>query len=259
MSAAASAPPARLHGAGASYQAIPQSDEALLRGEVDADDFKFGVTVEQSAPEIRAMFIRKVYTILFLQILGTTVVAGAMTTANLSAWIQQHAWLIFIPMLGSFVSLGLVYWKRHAHPANLFMLGLFTAAEALTLGCLVTFMDQVAVLKALALTTFIFLGLTLFTFQTQYDLSSLGTYLYWGLLLLVGTGLLQMFFPYSHAFELGYSVAGCVVFSGYILYDTYLLQRQLSSEDWVLANVSLYLDVVNLFISLLRLMNSSDD
>lgn len=66
-----------------------------------------------------------------------------------------------------------------------------------------------------------------------------------------------MFFPYNHAFEMGYSLAGCAVFSGYVMYDTWLLQRRLSPDDWVLANVSLYLDVVNVFISVSRLLNGS--
>ena len=34
------------------------------------DDFKYGVSVYESAPEVRQAFIRKVYTILFAQILG---------------------------------------------------------------------------------------------------------------------------------------------------------------------------------------------
>lgn len=55
------------------YQAVPQDDVAgasasqpLLHdgpreeGDTDPDDFKFGVTVEQSAPEIRQMFLKKV-------------------------------------------------------------------------------------------------------------------------------------------------------------------------------------------------------
>lgn len=44
--------------------------------------------------------------------------------------------------------------------------------------------------------------------------------------MLVGTGFVQLFFPYNHLFELGYSVVGCAVFSGYILYDTYLIQQR---------------------------------
>ena len=71
MSAAQAPPPYK-------YQAVSTSDEHEIRGEVDPDDFKIGVTVEQSAPEIRAMFVRKVYTVLFCQILGSCIVAGGM-------------------------------------------------------------------------------------------------------------------------------------------------------------------------------------
>ena len=53
MSAAQAPPPYN-------YQAVSTSDEHEIHGEVDPDDFKIGVTVEQSAPEIRAMFVRKV-------------------------------------------------------------------------------------------------------------------------------------------------------------------------------------------------------
>lgn len=240
------------------YAAIP-ADEPLGAGEVDADDFKFGVTVEQSAPEIRAMFLRKVYTVLLCQIVGTTVVAAGLSTSTASAWVQRNPWGMLLAMVGSIVSLGLVYWKRHRHPANLYMLGLFTTFEAASLGALVSFVNETVVLRALVVTVFVFLGLTLFTLQSEHDFSSLGVWLYWALLLLVGTGLVQMFFPYSHIFELGYSLVGCAVFSGYILYDTWLLQRRLSPDDWVLANVSLYLDVVNLFISVLRLLNATEE
>jgi hypothetical protein len=57
------------------YQAIPTEDRAgspsqpLLHdapreeGDVDPDDFKYGVTVEQSSPEIRQMFLKKVSTV----------------------------------------------------------------------------------------------------------------------------------------------------------------------------------------------------
>ena len=250
MSAAQAPPPYN-------YQAVSTSDEHEIHGEVDPDDFKIGVTVEQSAPEIRAMFVRKVYTVLFCQILGSCIVAGGMNAFHAIEWIQSNVWFMILTIVGSFVSMGFLFWKRHEHPTNLFLLGLFTAVESIMLGIVMSALNESVILKAFILTTFIFLGLTLFTLQSSYDFSSLTTWLYWGLLLLVGTGFVQMFFPYNHAFEMGYSLAGCAVFSGYVMYDTWLLQRRLSPDDWVLANVSLYLDVVNVFISVSRLLNGS--
>jgi len=248
-----------------SYQSVSQQDDATahpdpaLQGEVNPDDFKIGVTVEQSAPEIRAMFVRKVYSVLFCQLLGTCLVAGIMNAYSMGEIIQRNPWVMFVLLAGSLGSLALVYWKRSSHPANLVSLGVFTAFEALMLGAVVCFVEKTVVLKAVILTTFVFLGLTLYTLQSKYDFSSLQSWLYWGLLILIGTGLVQMFFPYHHLFELAYATAGCAIFSGYIMYDTWLIQRRLSMDDWVLANISLYLDVVNLFISILRVMNASSD
>ncbi|WFD44793.1 hypothetical protein MPSI1_003464 [Malassezia psittaci] len=228
-----------------SYQTISQDEEGQFGAE-DSDAYKFGETVEQSDPEIRAMFIRKVYAVLFVQLLGTALVAGAMTTSSATAWLQNNT----------------------SHPLNLFLLGLFTLMESLSVGILVSVMDRGVVLKAVFLTTFLFAALSrtymdtytlVFTLQTQYDFGSLGSVLYYGLMVMIGTGFVQLFFPYNHLFELGYSVLACVLFSGYILFDTYQIQQRMSPDMWILANVSLYLDVINLFISILRVLNSTSD
>lgn len=65
------------------------------------------------------------------------------------------------------VNLGLLYWKRHSHPLNLALLSTFTIMEAFTLGVVVAFYDNKIVLQALLITLGVFLGLTLFTFQSK--------------------------------------------------------------------------------------------
>ncbi|WFD36404.1 hypothetical protein MCUN1_003283 [Malassezia cuniculi] len=235
------------------YETLPQYDAADI-----PEDFKIGVTVDQSAPQIRALFTRKVYTMLFLQLLGTSIVAAGMTAAGTGPWLYSHMWAMWVPFVGSLGSLGFIYWKAHEHPLNVILLGVFTLFEAVSVGMLVSLVDQTAVLKAFMITSFVFAGLTLYTLQSEQNFESLGSWLYMGLLVVVGAGLVQLFMP-SRLLELVYSVGGVAVFSGYIVFDTWMIQRRLSPDDWVLANVSLYLDVINLFISILRLLNSSSD
>ena len=93
-------------------------------------------------------------------------------------------WSFWVAMIGSFVSLGLLWWKRHSHPINLILLSLFTFFEAFTVGLIVGFYDQTIVLQALVMTTGVFLGLTLFTFQSKYDFSGMAPFLFGGLLVL---------------------------------------------------------------------------
>ena len=60
-----------------------------------------------------------------------------------------------------------------------------------------------------------------------------------------------------------YSVGGAVLFSFYIIYDTQLLiggnnrRIQYTTNDFALASINLYLDVVNLFLFLLDLMSGN--
>lgn len=65
------------------------------------------------------------------------------------------------------------------------------------------------------------------------------------------------FFPTGSKFELIYGIGGALIFSGYILVDTQLVMRHYQVEEEIAAAISLYLDVINLFLSILRILNSS--
>ena len=53
------------------------------------------------------------------------------------------------------------------------------------------------------------------------------------------------------------SVGGAVLFCGFILFDTHLIMHKLSPEEYVMASVTLYLDFINLFIYILRIMQAA--
>ncbi|KAH9948662.1 UPF0005-domain-containing protein [Amylocystis lapponica] len=224
------------------------------------DDFKYGTTVSDSAPEIRSAFVRKVYTILFCQILATCVVAGGLSNSpNAILWVQTHTWAFYIPLFGTLVNLGFLYWKRHSHPLNLALLSTFTLLEAFALGVTVAFFDNVIVLQALLITLGVFLGLTLFTFQSKYDFSGMGPWLFGGLIALMMTGLVGAFLPFGHTMDLVYAMGGTLLFSGYVVYDTYVITKRLSPDEYIMAAISLYLDFINLFINILRLLNNAQE
>ncbi|KNC83178.1 hypothetical protein SARC_04564 [Sphaeroforma arctica JP610] len=63
--------------------------------------------------------------------------------------------------------------------------------------------------------------------------------------------------------DLVYSSCGALLFSFYIIYDTQMIvggehKLQISSEEYVFAALTLYLDVINLFIFILRLLGSGN-
>lgn len=67
---------------------------------------------------------------------------------------------------------------------------------------------------------------------------------------------LQLFF-YSETVELVMAALGALLFCGFIIYDTHSLMHRLSPEEYVLAAISLYLDIINLFLHLLRLLEAA--
>ncbi|KAF8624942.1 hypothetical protein AX17_006968 [Amanita inopinata Kibby_2008] len=224
------------------------------------DDFKYGVSVSECELAIRGAFVRKVYTILLCQILATSIVGGIISQSpSAIAWVQTHVWSLYVPLFGTLVVMGLLYWKRHSYPANFLLLSAFTLMEAFTLGVLVAFFDNIIVLQALLITVGIFLGLTMFTLQTKYDFSGMAPFLFGGLIALLMTGLVGIFIPFSRTMDMVWAGGACLIFSGYIIYDTYTINKRLSPDEYIMGALSLYLDFINLFINILRLLNDIQD
>ncbi|CAH7690272.1 inhibitor of apoptosis-promoting Bax1-domain-containing protein [Phakopsora pachyrhizi] len=218
------------------------------------DDF-IGATVSQSSIEIRMAFIRKVYSILFLQIVATAIVASFMRLDASRAFLLEHSWTIFIPLIGALVSMLMLYAKRHSSPANLILLSIFTVLEAIGLGAAVAFVNTMIILEALCLTGLVFIGLTLYTLQTKRDFSGMAPYLGTALMVLIFSSFLTIFFPLSRTMDAIYAGVGTLIFSAYIVFDTQMICKHLSPDDWVVACVSLYLDAVNLFINIVRVLS----
>jgi hypothetical protein len=224
------------------------------------DDFKYGVSVSECELAIRNAFVRKVYSILLCQILGTTVVSGLISQSSSALlWVQENVWSFYVSLFGTFIVLFLLWWKRHSHPWNFVLLSIFTLLESFTLGVFVAFYEQKIVLQALLITTGIFIALTLFTFQSNWDFSGMGPFLFGGIMALVLTGLVGMFIPWSRTMDMVYAGGASVIFSGYIIYDTYMINHRFSPDEYIMASVSLYLDFVNLFINILRLLSDIQD
>ena len=54
---------------------------------------------------------------------------------------------------------------------------------------------------------------------------------------------------------LRYSLFGALIFSGYIIFDTFLITQKFGYDDYIFASVTLYLDLVNLFFFILQMLS----
>lgn len=136
----------------------------------------------------------------------------------------------------------------------------FTGLMGYTLGptlnhYLATAHGTQAVSLALLTTGATFIGLSAYVHITKRDFAGLGGYLFVALVALLVVSIFGLFFPTPFlSLALGY--AGAVIFGGYILYHTSELVHG-RETNYVLATMSLYLDILNLFLSLLRIFGSN--
>ena len=103
-----------------------------------------------------------------------------------------------------------------------------------------------------ALTAVIFFALAGYATVSKKDFSFLGQFLFVGLILLIVASLALVFFPMPAA-TIALSAVSVLIFSGFILFD---LSRIIhgGETNYIMATMSLFLNLFNIFISLLNIL-----
>ena len=115
------------------------------------------------------------------------------------------------------------------------------------------------VMTALGGTGAIFLGLSAYALTTRRDFSFMGGFLFVGMIVVLGAGLLNIFLAVP-VLTLVISAAVILLMSGFILHDTSRMVNG-GETNYILATVGLYLSMFNIFVNLLQLLGiaGSDD
>lgn len=109
--------------------------------------------------------------------------------------------------------------------------------------------------KALLATGFMFTATAIFGWTTKFNLSGLRGFLIMGLFGMIIVGIIGIFLPWSNMFELVFSGAGVLLFSGFTMYDFQKL-REFPEDRYIDAALMLYLDIFNLFLYILRFITA---
>lgn len=101
-------------------------------------------------------------------------------------------------------------------------------------------------------TAIIFFSLAMYTSVTKRDFSFMGNFLFAGLILLIVAAVANIFLAIP-AMAIAISAIGALLFTGYLLYD---LSRIVNGGEtnYITATLAVYLDIYNLFVSLLNLL-----
>ncbi|HEX5438174.1 MAG TPA: Bax inhibitor-1 family protein [Gemmatimonadaceae bacterium] len=218
--------------------------------------YRAGTLVRSGAE--RATLVRRTYMLVLASVVMTIGgVAFAFTQEPLMAAVARHPFLSFIAVLAP---LFLALNRRKSYPANIALTLLFTLIEGIWLAPILLFYMRLqpgVVGEAAALTLGAFVVLTGYAFVSRRDFSAWRSFLTVGLFVLLGALVLNMFF-HNPATQLWLSVVGILIFCGFIIVDTWRIRNVYGPDDYVEAAVSIYLDLLNVFLFILSLLGGGD-
>jgi FtsH-binding integral membrane protein len=202
--------------------------------------------------------------------------AGLLVTAGV-AWVVAGSpaarqaifgnrlvfWGLVIAQLGLVVAISAAVTRLSAGVAGLLFVA-YSALTGATLSSILLVYTGASIASAFAVTAGTFGAMSVFATVTKRDLSGWGTFLFMGLVGVVIAALVNMFLQ-SGMLQFVISCAAVVVFTGLTAYDTQKLRRLAAAPGGLPAAMPvngalmLYLDFINLFLSLLNLFGGRRD
>ncbi|PUD32691.1 Bax inhibitor-1/YccA family protein [Helicobacter pylori] len=192
--------------------------------------------------------------------------AGSLLLATIGALlglmnfqaVVQYKWVFFIAEI---VALFGLMFSKSKPGLNLFMLFAFTSLSGVTLvpllGMVIAKAGLGAVWQALGMTTIVFGLMSVYALKTKNDLANMGKMLFIALIVVLVCSLINLFLG-SPMFQVVIAGASAILFSLYIAYDTQNIVKGMYDSP-IDAAVSLYLDFLNVFISILQIIGIFSD
>jgi modulator of FtsH protease len=218
------------------------------------DPFAINPSPTRAIPHARQLasnkVLRNTYLLLSMTLFTSAVTAGISMALNL-----PHPGLI-LTLAGYFGLLFLTTKFRHRNLGIAFVFAL-TGFMGYTLGPILNAYLALpnggqVVMMAMAGTAAIFLGLSTYVRATSKDFSFMGGFLLAGILTAFVAGLGAIFFDMP-ALSVAVSAVFVLLMAGLILYETSNIIHG-GETNYIMATVTLYVSIFNLFTSLLHLL-----
>jgi FtsH-binding integral membrane protein len=206
--------------------------------------------------EERATLVRRTYSLVLVCVLVTIVGATfGLSQQQLMLAVAQHPFIATIVM---FAPLLMATRKKTDFPFNIGLVLLFNFVVGVIISPVLFIYGRQQpglIGQAAVLTIGAFGILTLYAFVSRRDFSAWGSFLMVGLWVLIGTMLLNLFFQ-NAAVDLWLASVTVLLFSGLLVFDTWRLRNFYGPDEYVGAAVQIYLDLLNMFMAILRVMGN---
>ena len=214
-----------------------------------------GFTGQLASQEQRNRVLRNTYWLLALSMVPTVLGAWIGVTTGITRAMGPGMSAIFF-LVGAFGFIFAIEKTKNSAAGVPLLLG-FTFFMGLMLSRLIGMvlgMNNGAglIMTAFSGTAVIFLGMATLSAVIKRDLSSMGKFLFIGVIMLIVAGIANIFLQ-SSAMMITLSVLAIGIFSAFIIYD---LKRVRDGEEtnYISATLSIYLDLYNIFQSLLSIL-----
>ena len=240
-------------------------NEPLFNNE-NEDKENFGDIDNEIKSSIREGFISKVFGIVAYQmIILFTFVFFGYTFPTLRLWLLTSRLMLIISFIISIILLLLPIASPNIFrkvPLNYIILTIFTLSYSWWIAAFVVIYTKQTVLLALFLTIVLTISLSIYAIKTNNDITILGGTLFSSLILFIITGIIFMFISIP-LFNILSIYGGLVLFSIYLIYDIQLIfgnrSHQFREDDYILAALNLYLDIISLCIRILSIVGEKEN
>jgi uncharacterized protein len=194
-------------------------------------------------------------------------ITGVVSYFTASSPTMMHAiygtplqWLVMLAPLGFVFFLSFRIDKIQASTAQL-LFWIYAAIMGVSLSFIFMVYQGESIARVFFITAATFGAMSLYGYTTQRDLSGFGSFLFMGLIGIIIASVVNIFMQ-SSAMQFAISIIGVLVFTGLTAYDTQKIKsmyqdglgHETSTKMAVMGALNLYLDFINLFLMLLRLL-----
>jgi FtsH-binding integral membrane protein len=206
-----------------------------------------------------------VYNNMFLAVVNSMIVSMLVASSpSLMAVLFGTAlkWVVIFAPLVAILGMTFVMKQASMGQARAFLHG-FAALMGLSMSTIFIAFTTASIVSAFMGAAILFGTMSMYGYFTKKSLDSWGSFLLVGLIAVIITSIVNLFIG-SSVLSMVVSAAAIIVFLGLTAYDTQRIRIELSvyepdSKAEILGALSLYLNFINLFMSLLQLFGGRKD
>mmetsp|Transcript_3500 Transcript_3500/g.5680 ORF Transcript_3500/g.5680 Transcript_3500/m.5680 type:complete len:263 (+) Transcript_3500:99-887(+) len=218
--------------------------------------------------ELRLGFVRKVYSILSAQLILTVAIGAIFQTAD-QAWLNYNLWILLLAVIVQIVAMCTLACNPdlgRRFPHNYFLLLVYTISYGIIIGFIAAMYTWQSVALAACITVALFLVLSVYASIAETDFFGYMPYAVVALAALIIFGLvisiMRLCGVQVDLLLVVYDIIAAILFSFFIVFDTQVIlgevgkghQAQLAIDDYAFGAITLYTDIMGLFLHLLRLL-----